>query len=242
MQNRIKNIQTNLPRGTPLESPKLRGFGVSGSLAHEYVKAGWLEKLGRGVFMFAGDELARDASLKFLERKIPGLHVAAKTALAWHGFRHNVAHRETMVLWGNKRAILPEWFKQRFPARYSMTPLFGGGMPPGFGLAPLPGSPDGPLVSGPERALLEMLSEIGVGQEMEEGRAIMEGVRQLRAGQLGVLLANCRMVKAARLCVIWAEELGLPWAVQARGSVAGKWGTSRWVSRLKNGRTLILNP
>src|ERR1035437_4665969 len=152
MQNRIKTIQTKLPRGTPLESRKLGSLGVSGALAHEYVKSGWLEKLGRGVFIFAGDELTLPASLKILERKIPGLHVAAKTALAWHGFRHNVAHRESTVLWGNKRAILPEWFKQRFPSRYGTTPLFGEGMPPGFGLAPLPGLPDGPLVSEPERA------------------------------------------------------------------------------------------
>ena len=241
-RNQIKELQVAAPRGAPLDSQKLASLGVSRALAHEYVKAGWLEKLGRGVFMFAGDQLAQDACLKFLETKIPGLHVAAKSALALHGFRQNVAFQETIILWGSQRAILPDWFQARFPSRYSNSPLFSEDLPTGYGLAPLPGSPNGPMVSAPERALLEMLSEINVYQELEEARAIMEGVRQLRSRHLQVLLAHCRMVKAVRLCVNWATELDLPWAAQARDAAAGNMGTGRWIGRLKNGNTLILNP
>lgn len=241
-RNQIKDLQVAVPRGMPLDSQKLESLGVSRALAHEYVKAGWLEKLGRGVFMFAGDQLARDATLKFLETKIPGLHVAAKSALSLHGFRQNVAFQETTILWGSQRAILPQWFQERFAARYSNSRLFGEDLSPDYGLAPLPESPDGPLVSAPERALLEMLSEIGVHQELIEARAIMEGVRQLRSRHLQMLLAHCRMVKAVRLCVGWATELELPWAAQAREAAAEKMGTSRWVVRFKNGRTLILKP
>jgi hypothetical protein len=50
------------------------------------------------------------------------------------------------------------------------------------------------------------------------------------------------MTKAIRLCVVWAEELGLPWAEQARDAVGGKTGSSRWVWRLKDGHTMILKP
>jgi hypothetical protein len=87
-----------------------------------------------------------------------------------------------------------------------------------------------------------MLSEVGVHQEVDEARGIMEGIRQLRMQQLGPLLANCRMVKAVRLCVVWAKELELPWADQARQAAAGRMGSGRWVARLKSGRTLILKP
>jgi len=191
--------------------------------------------------MFAGDQLARDASLKFLETKISGLHVAAKSALSLHGFRQNVAFQETTILWGSQRAILSQWFQERFTARYSNSRLFGEDLPAGFGLAPMPESPDGPLVSAPERALLEMLSEVGVWQEVEEARGIMENVRNLRTHELGILLENCRMIKAVRLCVLWAEEFGLSWAASARESATPKLGTKRWIKRLKNGRTLILN-
>jgi hypothetical protein len=218
----------------------LKRLDISAALAHEYVKSGWLEKLGRGVFMFAGDVLKREDTLRFLEARMPGLHIAAKTALSRHGFRQNVAIKETTILWGDRRTPLPVWFTQRFPSRYSSSRLFDDNLADGFCLSPLPESPDGPQVSGPERALLEMLSEVGVHQELEEARAIMEGIRQLRMRHLKQLLANCRMVKAVRLCVLWSKELDLPWADQAREAAAGRMGSGRWVARLKNGQTLIL--
>lgn len=238
--DRIRTLQTTLPRGAPLDTATLAALGISAALAYEYVKAGWLEKLGRGVFMFAGDELKRNETLAFLGARIPGLHVAAKTALAWHGFRHNVAAKETAILWGDQRADLPEWLEERFPVRYSSSRLFDDNLPSGTGIATMPEFPHGPRVSSPERALLEMLGEVGVYQEVEEARSIMEGVRQLRSRQLKLLLSNCRMVKAVRLCVVWARELDLPWAGQAREAASGRMGSGRWVARLKNGNTLIL--
>lgn len=238
----IKTLQTSEPRGVPLDSETLRRHGVSSALAHDYVKSGWLERLGRGVFMFAGDELTRDPTVRFLERKMPGLHIAAKTALAWHGFRQNVAHQEILILWGSHKGSLPTWFLDRFPARYSTARLFDAELPRDLGLAPLPESPNGPRVSAPERALLEMLSEVGVHQEVEEARGIMESVRQLRSRQLEVFLKHCSMIKAIRLCVTWAEELDLPWATKAREAAADRMGSSRWVKRLKDGSTLTLKP
>ena len=241
-RSQMKQLQVNAPRGAPLDSQMLERYGVSMALAYEYVKSGWLDKLGRGVFMFAGDQLTKDASLQYLETKIPGIHVAAKSALALHGFQQNIAFLDTTILWGSKRATLPEWFQERFPARYSNSPLFDPDLPTNFGLAPMPESPSSSLVSTPERALLEMLSEVGVHQEMEEARAIMEGIRQLRSRHLQKLLLHCRMVKAVRLCVGWATELELPWAIHAHEAVADHMGTSRWVARFKSGRTLIINP
>jgi len=236
----IKTLQTSERRGSPIDSKTLQRHGVSSALAHDYVKSGWLERLGRGVFMFSGDELERDATLKFLESKMPDLHVAAKTALAWHGFQQNITHEERLILWGSRKGNLPDWFLERFPARYSTAHLFEDDLPPGHGLSPLAEAPNGPRVSSPERALLEMLSEVGVHQEMAEAVAIMESVRQVRSRQLGLLLAKCRMVKAIRLCVNWAEQLGLPWAESAREVSGQRMGRSRWVRRLKDGTTLVL--
>jgi len=115
-------------------------------------------------------------------------------------------------------------------------------MKKGVGLRPLPETPGDVLVSEPERGLLEMLSEVGVKQEIEEARNIMELASSLRMEILRPLLQNCRQVKTLRLCVSWAQELDLPWAEQAAKMVVKRIGTSRWVKKLKNGRSLILNP
>ena len=97
-------------------------------------------------------------------------------------------------------------------------------------------------MSVPERALLEMLSEVGVHQGIEEARNIMEGARALRPEVLARLLKNCRRVKVLRLCVQWAEELNLPWATAAKQAVGNQLGQSRWTARLKDGTTLVLKP
>lgn len=238
----IKTLQGAFPRGTPFDSRQLRQLGVSKSLGHHYLKSGWLAKLGRGVFMFPHDTLRREDTLKFLSRTTEGFHVGGKTALAWRGIRHNLPAREPLSLWGGRKAVLPPWFVERFPARYTAPKLFSPRLPKGFGLQPLPETPDGVLVSEPERALLEMLSEVGVYQSVEEARNIMEGARSLRADTLATLLKHCQRVKARLLCVRWAEELNLPWAAAVRKTVGNLRGQSRWTARLKNGTVLNIKP
>ena len=95
-------------------------------------------------------------------------------------------------------------------------------------------------MSEPERALLEMLSDVGLRQETEEARNIMELVSSLRPEVLLQLLHGCHQTKTLRLCIQWSSELGLPWAVQAREAVSDRLGSRRWVKHLPNGRTLIL--
>jgi len=219
-------------------------MGVSAPLAYKYVKRGWLTKLDHAVFGFPSDELQRHKCVSFLAKRMSGLHVGGKTALAWRGVLHNVPAREQMILWGRLPGRLPVWFTSRFPSRYISKRLFDSRMSDSFGLSALPELPDGPHVSEPERALLEMLSEVGLRQSTEEGRQIMEGARALRSEIIGTLLRHCLRVKVIRLCVQWAEELKLPWATEARRSMAKTRADnrSRWTTRMKDGTTLVLKP
>ncbi|TLD69098.1 hypothetical protein FEM03_19725 [Phragmitibacter flavus] len=243
--NRIKLLH-GLPRGKPVSTVDLRAIGVSPALASHYVKSGWLLRLGRGIFMFPQDTLERDACLKFLGTQIPGLHVAGKTALSWRGVRIQLPARERLVLWADEPGKLPLWFTQRFAARYTSSQLFHHTLPKHHGLEPLPESPDGPLVSVPERALLEMLSDVGLRQSIEEARQIMETLRSLRNEVLDVLLEHCTRIKVIRICLQWGEEMNLPWADEARKrmslSLEARGSKSRWTARLKDGTTLILKP
>ena len=238
----IRRLQTAFPRGAPFDHRQLAKLGVSSALAHHYVKSGWLMRLGRGVFMFANDSLGQEDCLQFMSRGVAGFHVGGKTALAWRGIRHNLSPREPLSLWGEGKSSLPPWFRERFAGRYTARNPFSPKLPKNFGLQPLPETPGGVAVSVPERALLEMLSEVGVHQGIEEARNIMEGTRSLRPEVLATLLRHCRRVKVVRLCLIWAEELNLPWAAAARKVAVSKLGNGRWTTRLKDGTLLILKP
>jgi hypothetical protein len=239
-QNLLRRLQNTVPRGAPFDTQTLRELEISSALASYYIKSGWIKRLGRGVFSFPNAPLNRELSIKLIGRSLPDLHVGGKTALSWQGFRHNIATRERLVLWGKERARLPAWFAAEFPVRYVTKQLFSAALPAGYGLQPLPEQPDGPLVSVPERALLELLSEIGQGEGIEEARHIVETLRSLRSDVLTTLLQHCESVKVNRLCVKWAAELGLPWADTAREAARDNFGHGRWSRKLRDGTTLNL--
>ena len=239
-KNPIKAL-ASVPRGAPIDVADLQSLGVSASLATYYVRAGWLARLGRGVFMCPGDQLNAAVSVRFLARRLPGLHVGGKAALAWRGVRHNVGPRERLLLWGEKVAALPPWFTERFPSRYVSRHIFSSSLPSGFGLQPLPEALTGPDVSVPERAILELLAEVGAEQGLEESRNIMEGLRSVRVDVLGTLLKHCPRVKVVRLCLSLADELNLQWAAEVR-KLVGSRGRGRWSTKLPDGTSLILKP
>lgn len=236
----VSALQGAFPRGAPFDSAQLRLVGVSPALAHHYLKAGWLTRLGRGVFMFPHDTLQRDASLAFLARYVEGFHVGGKTALAWRGLRHNLPAREPLSLWGDRKMVLPTWLVERFPARYTAPQLFTANLPNGFGLGPLPENPNGVPVSEPERALLEMLSQVGIHQGIEEARNLMEGARALRPETLTTLLQHCQRVKVQTLCLNWADVLNLPWTSEVRKALGTGIPRRHWNFQFKNGTTLSL--
>jgi hypothetical protein len=235
-------LHRELPRGRPFRTHDLARLGISSALAYRYLQSGWIEKLGRGTFKFAGDELRRDDCLEFLSREIPRLHVGGKTALAWHGFRHNVTAQERVELWGPRNKVLPGWFKGQFRMRLTTRILFDLRLKADFGVQAVPNRPPGVKVSAPERALLEMLSDVGVQQEVEEARQIMETVRTPREELLLPLLRSCRQNKVLLLTVIWSRQLELPWAGLVEKTVSRRLGNRRWVKRLKDGRLLVLKP
>jgi hypothetical protein len=79
--------------------------------------------------MFPNGILRRVETLAFPSRSISGFHVGGKTALAWRGIRHNLPTREPLSLWGGRKAVLPHWFAERFPARYTAPKLFSPRLP-----------------------------------------------------------------------------------------------------------------
>jgi hypothetical protein len=236
----FKEALAQLPRGTPLGMEVLAAHGITAKRASALVRSGWLLRLGRGAYGLPGDTLQRDACLAFLAQQMPGLHVAGKTALAWRGVRHNLAYRETVVLWGDQPARLPLWLDGVVLVRYRVAHIFDPELPASLGLAPLAGGHPGLPVSAPERALLELLSETGSFEGLEEVRQLVESTRNLRLPLLDELMGHLTRIKVVRLAARLASELELPWAELAQRHSRRLGGGRRWVAVGRSGERLDL--
>jgi len=88
--------------------------------------------------------------------------------------------------------------------------------------------------------MLELLSDVGRSQGIEEARHLVEGARSLRMDVLDTLLAHLKRIKVARLAHSFAEDLDLPWAGLARRHSERLGGGKRWASATKTGERLNL--
>lgn len=236
----FKHALAKLPRGEPLSTVVLRDHGFSEFRASALARSGWLVHLARGVYMLPGDTLSREGCLAYFHGRVPGFHVGGKTALSWRGIRQNVSFREVLTLWGDHPKRLPPWFTQRFPCRYQATHLFDDELQKEFGLQPLPNGRSEILVSVPERALLELLSDVGKTQSLQEVRQLVEGLHALREKKLDELLKHTTRIKVVRLAELVGREIGLPWADTAKQHSRRIGGGKRWIAVAKTGERLDL--
>lgn len=240
-RNKLNRLYAELVPGAPVTSEQLSSFGISADLAVHYVKAGWLQRLARGVYARQGDQLALYPCLLFLQNKVSGLHIGGKSALEWYGVRHYLTQDPVLQLFGLKAASLPTWFSEKFPAEYHQKRLFEEREADLLFVEPFEGEPKSPSVSSPERGFLEMLSEVGVRQTLHEARELAESCYTLRANVLQSLLEKCTSVKTVRLCLSLGAEYDLPWVKKLDLQRLPTGSRSDWVSQSKDG-LLVLKP
>jgi hypothetical protein len=152
----------------------------------------------------------------------------------------NIAFREHLSLWGGISRRLPEWFTQRFPAGYQATQLFDDTLPEDFGLQPLPAGDPRVLVSVPERAMLELLSDVGKVQSLTEARELVQSLSGLREKVLDKLLRHTTRIKVVRMAATLASAIGLPWATLAAKHSERIGGGARWIAVGRSGERLDL--
>lgn len=230
----LLKLVASLPSGHPFLLAHLKSMGISENLAAYYVRSAWLNRLSRGVYARPG-ALDLHASLKILEAKIPACHIGGRTALTWHGIQHFVRPDASLDLFGWSSGHLPAWFLGAFPASYHRKRLFDEVPEELLHVSSFGDRAESPATSEPERALLEMLSEVGSRQSLSEARAIMEGAYSLREEVLITLLKRCTSVKVVRLCLSLSRELGLPYSESLFLSNLPKGGNGAWVSKTPEG-------
>jgi hypothetical protein len=238
----VQRLMHDTKRGHPIDSEMLRDMGVSAALASHMVKSGWLTRLSKGAYLLTGDAPSRDGTIAYLSRRVPGLHVGGKTALAWQGVRHNISFREKIVLWGKESYRFPPWVAEHVSYSYQTTALFDDEFTYQNGLKPLPSGDPGVLVSVPERALLELASDIGKGQSMEEASNLMVSLRNIRSDVLDDFLGHCKRVKVVRLVRDLGVEADFSWAEDLQKHVDRLGAGKRWSNKTKDGKRLTLKP
>lgn len=238
-RNKLNSLFALLVPGVPLTTGDLAAIGISADLAVHYVRAGWLIRLARGVYCRPNDTPALHPSLVLLERKLEGLHVGGKSALDWYGVRHYLSQKPVLHLYGWASARLPAWFTEYFPAEYHRKRLFTEQPDALLYAGPFEKRSRAPQVSAPERALLEVLSEVGVRQPLQEARELLESAYSLRASVLSELLQRCNSVKTVRLCLNFGREYSLPWAAKIDPAQMPTGSNRPWVSRSADGLLVI---
>jgi hypothetical protein len=238
-KSKLNILYTRLPPGTPVTAEDLAGLGISADLAVHYVRAGWLNRLTRGVFCRPDGTLALHPSLLLLQRRLAGLHVGGKSALDWYGVRQYVAQQPVLQLYGWAAGRLPEWFTERFPAEYHRKRLFDEQPDALLHAGPFEKRSGAPLVSAPERALLELLGDVGVRQPLQEARELVESSYTLRANVLRDLLQRCTSVKTVRLCLQLGREASLPWVARLDPATLPTGSDRPWVSRSADGLLIL---
>ncbi len=165
--------------------------------------------------------------------------MGGKTALDWYGVRQYVSQRTVTHLYGWKAAKLPEWFTKTFPSDYHRKRLFREEPKKLLHAGPFEKQTDAPLVSEPERALLEVLSDVGVRQSLQEARELTQSAHTLRSDVLRELLRTCTSVKTVRLCLQLGKEFALPWVRKLDPAELPLGSARPWVSRSSEGLLVI---
>jgi hypothetical protein len=214
----IKQLTRLLPEGVVAPSAWLAANGYSRQLVWRYVHSGWLEPLCRGAYARSGHPVGWEGVLLGLHQ-LQGVpcHVGGLSALNRQGMAHYLPlggeHRIQVMSSGKP----PAWVKSVKLLQelvFSTRKLFVEDTRE-KGLVPWPtGIRDWNLpISGPERAIMEILNDLG-GEEysFEHAAQVFEGLTVLRPSVASELLAACRSIKVKRLFLFFANHFNYPWA------------------------------
>jgi hypothetical protein len=211
---KLNSVLAAWPRGRVVTSKWLKDQGVSDQLASQYVRSGWIRRLGRGAYVLPEDPVTWEGAVATLQQQLAlSIHPGGPTALAMKGYAHYISFADDrrMFLFGQPGEKLPAWFyrcvkRQQFV--YLPTTLFGKAT---IGLSEAKKDTVSLTVSGPERAMLELAYLVPKYTRFQEALLIMESLTALRPKLVQPLLECCRSVKAKRVFLFLAEQCRHAW-------------------------------
>ena len=230
---RLNRLLHDLPEGFVADTQWLKGLGLADSSIHGYVRQGWLEHLAPGLYR-RGDPTLKDQgpvrweicllSLQNIMKR--PIHVGGQTALELAGYWQYamLGKRRVWLYTDDRRArstlarvpldAVPKLRSRRLfedPALGLETRVLDL-VTSTLGAASKPTAAKSPawkqqlIVSGLERAILEVLSEIPGEVGFDHGAELFEGLTTLRPAVMKELLLSCTSIKTKRLFFYFAGQ------------------------------------
>jgi hypothetical protein len=215
-----KILRAWLP-GTVATQAWLTEQGISPQLVRVYMKGGWIERVGRGAYVRAGDRVSWQGMVFGLQQHAnEPIWPGGETALALHGHAQYLPlGRESLWLFGPPGKRLPTWVMDAdwgVEVKYHAPNLFGQdkqsrGQPEHLDVTG--GRFDGLLlsVSSMERAVFELLHYVNDAAQFIHAAEILQGLVNLRPAVMQLHLEQCRSIKTRRLVLFFGEHYQQPW-------------------------------
>jgi hypothetical protein len=211
--SKIRRLMQEFPKGLVLLSSWLVSKGYSYELQQRYRNNGWLESIGKGAMVKAGDPFLLFGALSALQFQANiNLHYGGRSALELHGNTHYLRFASNeATLFAPGQTKLPSWFmNNKWDAGYQVfnTSLFSNDT---VGLTDYQEMMIETKISTPARAMIECLSLCPKEFSLHEAYELMEGLSTLRPKQVQELLEECKSIKIKRLFLYFAERAGHSW-------------------------------
>jgi len=212
---KLNEVLQSWPSGTVAVQTWFDQKKIVRQLSQKYVKGGWVEKIGPGAYIRAGDKVDWRGGVYALQQGLGlPIHVGGKTALELMGRSHFVPLGNPVInLYthgSHPGRHLPKWFSEYFKAQtpqYFSTVLFRGKV----GLQVLDCSTFKINISSMERALFEILALTSKNMSLDHAFLLFQGQETLRADLIQALLQDCQSQVLKRLFLYLAKQSDLPW-------------------------------
>lgn len=203
--------------GTVMTQIWLEKEGISRQLSSFYVKSGWIEKIGQGAFIKAGDRVDWTGGLHTLQHQLNlNVHLGGRSLLEIIGSGHFVpmGSKRQIYVYADQKSVqnrLPKWFLFAFKESVNMTYLPRGLFLESYGIELLEQPNFSINVSSKERALMEVLALVPQVVNYSHVYLLFQGQETLRPSVVQKLLECCVSFKVKRLFLHLGKKCGLSW-------------------------------
>ena len=206
---KIQNLIQAIKTGQVLTSHYFKKMGISKELVHKYKKSGWIISIGHDAYVLSNSKPSLASAIYAFQMDFNyPIHIGGLFALELQGEGHYFYpdSKSKVHLYNHSiepALILPKWFSsynwQKYKVILKNKKLFGLNNFSKASLKTIEIDKFEINISGRERSILELISEIKDTFSFMECSEILEHLHGLRVEILQDLLNSCESIKTKRI-------------------------------------------